>query len=236
MATLKYNTVKIEKLLNIFTIFLTAVLILSISLETFVGDSFFVSRETYSSIQFWICIYFLFDFLFLLFLAKNKKSFFKNYSIFILFSIPYNDLLNFFSIQTPQEIAYALKFVPVMRGGAALFLLTHLIVKNKITGLFISYIIIFLSIFYFQTLIFYIFEKGINHAVKDYYDVLWWAAMSVTTVGSTIIAQTAPGKIATTILAVVGMTTLPIFTVYITSVIQRISQSDSSSKIYNPKK
>lgn len=230
MAQLQYNNVKIEKSLNLFTILLTIVLILSISLETFVSDDFLISKKTYNHIQFWICIYFLFDFFILLYLAKDKKTFFKNYFILILFSIPYNDLLSFLSIQTPPEISYALKFIPIMRGGAALFFLTHLIVKNKITGLFISYIIVFFSIFYFQTLIFYIFEKEVNHSVKNYYDVLWWAAMSVTTVGSTIIAQTAPGKIATTILAVVGMTTLPIFTVYITSLIQRMNQSDITTK------
>ena len=53
--------------------------------------------------------------------------------------------------------------------------------------------------------------------------------MTTTTVGSTIIAQTALGKIATTTLAVVGMTTLPIFTVYITSLIQRFNQADKLS-------
>lgn len=218
----------VEKALNAVTIILTVVLIICISMETFEGD-LARGHSIYLTIQFWICGYFLLDFLILFLLAKNRRRFFWRYFIVIFLSIPYLYIFEYFSITFSHEVSYLLRFVPVLRGGAALVILTRIVVRNSITSLFISYIVIFFSLIYFQTLIFYIFEVGVNKQVKDYYDVLWWAAMMVTTVGSSIIAQTPIGKVSATSLAVIGMTTFPIFTVYITSVIQRMNQAAEKS-------
>lgn len=227
MTLIKHTPITAQKVLNVLTVLVTALLIVSISLETFMGSRIDQTQSTYDQIQFWICIYFLVDFVLLLFLSKDKKAFFTRYFIFILFSVPYATVLNNLAIPPSQELSYLLKFVPLLRGGAALFFLIGLAAKNRITSLFISYVFILFAVFYFQTLIFYIFERQVNHAVENYYDVLWWAAMTITTVGSTIIPLTAVGKVSTTILAVVGMTTLPIFTAYITSLIQRVIQKPS---------
>ncbi|MGO3889774.1 MAG: ion channel [Paenalcaligenes sp.] len=220
----------VEKALNVVTIILTIVLIICISLETFEGE-LSQGRSIYLTIQFWICGYFLLDFLVLFLLAKNRRRFFWRYFVVIFLSIPYLYIFEYFSIDFSHEVTYLLRFVPVLRGGAALVVLTRIVVRNSITSLFISYIVIFFSLIYSQTLIFYIFEVGVNKQVKDYYDVLWWAAMMVTTVGSDIIAQTPIGKVSATTLAVIGMTTFPIFTVYITSVIQRLNQADEKAPV-----
>ena len=54
-----------------------------------------------------------------------------------------------------------------------------------------------------------------------YGDALWWAFMDVTTVGSNIIAVTATGRVLSVLLAALGMMMFPIFTVYVTSLIQK---------------
>lgn len=56
--------------------------------------------------------------------------------------------------------------------------------------------------------------------VTRYTDALWWAFMDVTTVGSNIYAVTATGKILSVVLAALGMMMFPIFTVYVTSLLQ----------------
>lgn len=229
MSLIKNKHINTEKILNALTVFLTIFLVASISIQTFMGSDSGFNQQQHNKIEFWICIYFLFDFFILFCLSKDKKRFFLRYFSLIVFSIPYAYIFDVFSIRISTEMMYMLKFLPIFRGGVALLFLTQLVVRNRITSLFISYVFIFASVFYFQTLIFYIFEKGVNTDIHSYYDVLWWAAMTTTTVGSTIIAQTALGKIATTTLAVVGMTTLPIFTVYITSLIQRFNQADKLS-------
>lgn len=232
MSLIRKNHISIEKVLNTLTVLLTMLLVASISIDAFMrGDASF-DTQRHNKIELWICVYFLIDFFILFFISKNKKKFFSKYFLLILFSIPYSYIFNVFSIYSSNEMMYLLRFLPILRGGVALLFLTQLVVRNKITSLFISYVFIFSSVFYFQTLIFYIFEKGVNADVKTYYDVLWWAGMTFTTVGSTIIAKTALGKIATTTLAVVGMTTLPIFTVYITSLVQSFNQK-SVGKSYD---
>ena len=64
-------------------------------------------------------------------------------------------------------------------------------------------------------------EHDLNPMVKGYGDALWWALMDVTTVGSNIYAVTVAGKVMSVALAAVGMMMFPVFTVYITSLVQR---------------
>ena len=65
--------------------------------------------------------------------------------------------------------------------------------------------------------------------VTDYGDALWWAFMDVTTVGSNIVAMTTTGRVLSVLLAALGMMMFPIFTVYITNLIQ---QSNEKKKQY----
>lgn len=57
--------------------------------------------------------------------------------------------------------------------------------------------------------------------MTGYGDALWWAFMDVTTVGSNIIAVTVTGRVLSVLLAALGMMMFPIFTVYVTSLIQK---------------
>ena len=74
---------------------------------------------------------------------------------------------------------------------------------------------------YFSSLIFYVLELGVNTGVHNYGDALWWAFMDVTTVGSNIEAVTTTGRILSVVLAALGMMMFPIFTVYVTSIVQK---------------
>ena len=60
--------------------------------------------------------------------------------------------------------------------------------------------------------------------VNRYTDALWWAFMDVTTVGSNIYAVTATGKTLSVVLAALGMMMFPIFTVYVTHLVQQTSR------------
>ena len=78
-------------------------------------------------------------------------------------------------------------------------------------------------------LAFFVLEHRVNPLVNGYGDALWWAFMDVTTVGSNIIAQTVTGRVLSVLLAALGMMMFPIFTVYITNLIQ---QSNKRRKQY----
>lgn len=215
--------VEVARVLNFFAALGSLVLIASISLEAFSGQVF-TQDSVYAQVQLWICLYFLVDVVLLMLLGPRKMGFFFGHFLLILLSIPYLSLINYFSLTFSQEVEYLLKFLPILRGGVALIVLVRLVVSNKITGLFVAYLVCFFSIVYFQTLIFFVFENGVNPLVSNYYDALWWASLTVTTVGSNIVPVTALGKMSTALLATIGMTVFPIFTVYITSLVQRMNQ------------
>lgn len=220
-----------RKILYLFAIFASIVLIIDITLVDIPN----IQNNTLirnNNLQFWICIYFLLDLLSGFFLSDHRLEYFRRYLFLILVSIPYINVLNHFHLELSTQAFYLLKFLPIFRGVIALFLLVKLLISDRITGLFVSYLTLFFSIAYLQTLLFYLFEISVNPQVKTYGDVLWWASMTATTLGSNIIPVTTAGKISTAILAVAGITIFPIFTVYITTMIQNLSKkhTDESSK------
>ena len=114
-----------------------------------------------------------------------------------------------------------LRFIPLVRGGYAMAIVVGWLTYNRASGLFVSYLTMLLATVYFSSLAFYVMEHGTNPLVKSYGDALWWAFMDVTTVGSNIIAVTPTGRVLSVLLAALGMMMFPIFTVYVTSLVQR---------------
>ena len=98
--------------------------------------------------------------------------------------------------------------------------------KSKVTSLFISYSTMLFATVYFSSLLFFAIERDLNPGLNQYSDSLWWAFMNVTTVGSNIYAVTIVGKILSVLLAALGMMMFPIFTVYITSVFQKVNNKN----------
>jgi len=112
-------------------------------------------------------------------------------------------------------------FHPIVRGGYAMAIVVGWLTYNRASGLFVSYLTMLLATVYFSSLAFYVMEHGPNPLVKGYGDALWWAFMDVTTVGSNIIAVTPTGRVLSVLLAALGMMMFPIFTVYVTSLVER---------------
>ncbi len=105
-----------------------------------------------------------------------------------------------------------------------LILLMSLFLVISISILFTSYITMLMATVYFASLIFFVLEHKVNPMVTDYWSALWWAFMDVTTVGSNIYAVTPTGKILSVVLAALGMMMFPIFTVYVTSLVQQANK------------
>ncbi|MFV0626419.1 MAG: ion channel [Alphaproteobacteria bacterium] len=214
---------KAEYYSQILSVIASLILIVSISLDTF-SNTQSLNDDVYLKIQFWICIYFLVNIMFMWHISQEKHKFFLRWIFIFLLSIPYTSIFSVFELNLSDEALYLLRFIPLIRGGAALAILVFMMVKSNATGIFISYMVLLFSTIYFLSLIFYVFELSTNVRIETYSDVLWWASMTVTTVGSDILPVTAIGKISATLMAVVGMTFFPIFTVYITSVVQDMNK------------
>ncbi len=217
-----FDTIKqdVYNLLHVIVLILSLFLVVSISIDTF-NNVPFQTERSYLKTQLWICLFFLFVFFLELFFAPDRWKYFVSHFIFLLISIPYNNIIDYYNIPLAPETAYFVRFVPLLRGGYALAIIVGRFTKSKVTSLLISYVTMLLATVYFSSLLFFTLERFVNPAVMDYSDALWWAFMNVTTVGSNIYATTIAGRVLTVVLAAVGMMMFPIFTVYITSVFQK---------------
>jgi hypothetical protein len=155
----------------------------------------------------------------------------QTHLIFLIVSIPYLNIINYYGIEFSPEITYFLRFIPLARSGYALAIVVGWLSSNKASGLFVSYLTMLLATVYFSSLIFFVIEHKVNPQVVAYDDALWWAFMDVTTVGSNIYAVTPTGRILSVLLAALGMMMFPIFTVYVTSLVQNANKR--KNELYN---
>ena len=214
-----YSRKGIYGILHVLILCLSLFLIISISMDTFHNIPF-INQGSYLRIQFWICMFFLFDFLLEFFLAPDKWRYLSSHFVFLLVSIPYLNIIDYYHITFSPEVSYFLRFIPLLRGGYALAIVVGWLSGSKASGLFTSYITMLMATVYFASLIFFVLEHKVNPMVTDY----WSALMDVTTVGSNIYAVTPTGKILSVVLAALGMMMFPIFTVYVTSLVQQANK------------
>lgn len=205
-------------ILHVAIMLLSAWLIYIISVDTFKNVSFY-EEPRFQKQQFWICVVFLADFFIEFFLSHNKRHYLATHIIFFIVSIPYQAILYHFGWEMSKDVAYLVRYMPLIRGGYAMAIVVSWFTYNKATGLFFTYLITLFSTVYFASLTFYLFEFKVNPGVLNYKDALWWAAMDVTTVGSNIEAVTGVGRVLSVLLAALGMMMFPIFTVYVTNLI-----------------
>lgn len=206
--------------LHIIILLMSLFLVISISIDTFKGIPFY-AQSSYMEVQLWICLWFLFDFVLEFFLSKHKGRYLQTHFIFFLVAIPYQNIIAYYGWTFSPEVTYLLRFIPLLRGGYALAIVVGWLTYNRASSLFVSYLTMLLATVYFASLAFFVMEHKVNPLVNGYGDAIWWAFMDVTTVGSNIIAVTVTGRVLSVVLAALGMMMFPIFTVYITHLIQQ---------------
>lgn len=204
--------------MHLIMLTLSIFLIISISIDTFRGIEFYDAPK-FVRLQTWICAWFLLDFVVEMLFAKHRWRYLAGHFFFLLVSIPYLYIIYRLKIQLSPNVAYLVQYIPLIRGGYALAVVVGWFTYNKVTGIFVTYLVTLLAMVYFGSLVFFMFEMPTNPDVSVYSDALWWACMDTTTVGSNIYAITLEGRVVSVILAALGMMMFPIFTVYITSII-----------------
>lgn len=216
-------------LLHVIVLLLSIFLVVSISIDTFHNIAFW-KQPRFMRFQFWICIFFLLDFFLEFFLAEKKGRYLLTHIFFFIVSIPYLAIFHYFGWKFSPQITYIIQYIPLVRGGYAMAIVIGWFTYNRATGLFFTYLFTLVATVYFSSLVFFMFEHNVNNMVVDYYSALWWATMDVTTVGSNIEAVTPIGRILSVALAALGMMMFPIFTVYVTNIIQQHNQIGSEGE------
>ncbi len=217
----------IVKILHSLVLIAAVGLIVLISWDSFNNISFLASKQ-YMNIQFWICMFFIFDIIVEFFFAPRKWRYIATHLFFLLVSIPYLNIIAYYGIDLNPEMQYIIRFIPMIRAGYVLALVMGVLFSNKISGLFATYLGLLIATVYFASLMFYIEEHYVNPGVTTYWSALWWAFMDVTTVGCNINCITPTGKVLGVILSAEGLILFPVFTVYITNALSQRALRDKA--------
>lgn len=90
-----YEKRGIYGVLHVMILLLSLFLIVDISIDTF-NNIPFISQTSYLKTQFWICMFFIADFILEFFLSKDKIHYLQTHFLFLLVSIPYLNIINYF--------------------------------------------------------------------------------------------------------------------------------------------
>lgn len=210
----------IQQMLHTVVIVFAALLAAYICVES-LRDIEFWKDMAYMSFQFVVCVCFVIIFFVEMWAADSRWRFFRNNLFFLLVAIPYLNIVEFLHLKLLPDVIYLLGFMPLIRGGYAMYLVTRYVSSSRIIGMFWSYAIIMVLVMFFSAVLFFTRERGVNPDVHNFWSALWWASLELTTIGASINPVTPTGKVLAGILASMGMIMFPLFTVYMTDLVRR---------------
>lgn len=197
--------------INIIVFFLSLYVIVALVVDTFFPLSYEVSRLLHD-IDYVVCGIFFIDFLHRLFTAKNKWHYLRWGWIDLLSCIPMNIFLT-------GRLFRVFQLVRVIRAMRSINFVSHYFLQNKIKGAFTSAAILAFIVLVFSAIGILKFEKDAPHSnIKTAEDALWWAYVTITTVGyGDKFPTTAEGRIIAAVLMTVGVGLFGTFTAYVAS-------------------
>ena len=184
---------------------------------TLVIDAFSkLSPETIKllrDIDYGICVIFFADFLIRFFSAKNKWHYMQWGWIDLISSIPV------FELFLAARVFRIIQLLRVLRAFRSMRLLTKYYFSNKVKGAFTSVGIIAILMVIFSAIGILNVEKDAPHSnIKTAGDALWWAYVTITTVGyGDKYPVTPEGRIIAVALITVGVGLFGTFTAYVAS-------------------
>lgn len=196
-------------------------MIVWITRDTIDGISL-LSSPGYMRYQFGVCLFFLFDIMLETFGVPRRERWrwLRNHLLFILVSVPWLSLFGWWHLELSPTVAYLVKFIPMIRTGYVVALVTGALTANKAVSLLAVYVMWTAASVYFGSLMFFVEESPVNPQVDSWPTAMWWASVSMTTLGSSINAVTVTGRVLGIILSGEGLMLLPVFTVYVTNAVQ----------------
>lgn len=129
------------------------------------------------------------------------------------------------------RLVRAIRIVRMLRGVKALIPIIRRIGMSRTQNILISYVIILTIVMMYCSLAFYSFEKGVNPNVNEFFDAIWWAFISITSVGyGDIYPLTFEGRIIGIVLTLLGMGLFSLITAGLASSFLQASQRENMRK------
>lgn len=195
--------------LNIVIIILSIYILLALLIDTFFKIPSEISRLIYLTDNA-ICAVFLYDFILRFYRAKDKLVFMQWGWIDLLSSIPAIDL---FRIGRSVRL---IRLLRLLRAFKSTKQLVTYIFQKRAQGTFISVSIIAFLLIIFCSIAILQVEDSPNSNIKTAEDALWWAYVTITTVGyGDKFPVTTEGRIIAGILMTAGVGLFGTFTAYV---------------------
>ncbi len=213
----------LRRVLNLLTLLGSVVILVTLSHDIIYSRNYTLSNSLLH-LQLIVCLVFVADWLAGVTTAEKPARWAMRNLFWLLVSIPWLNILAFFGVgDITKQLYLVLKCLPLLRGLGGIYPALQSATRPKSTQIFLSYIYITLAITYLAALLFFSEEEGVNSAVNNFWIALWWSGLNVTTVGAPIFAKTLTGRVLTVILPALGMMLFPIFTIYLTNLVEKKS-------------
>ncbi|WP_137602422.1 ion transporter [Paucilactobacillus nenjiangensis] len=178
-------------------------------------DNLDIKQAPYSWIDWGILILFAIDYFVRLFLATNKRKFFRENIFDLLAIIPFDAFFSLFRLSRVMRVTHILRAMKLLR------LLRVIGLTGKMQKNFSKFFNAHGLIYIFYSSLAIVFFAAVLYAVAEnasLVDSLWWAIVTVTTVGyGDISPHTGVGRLAAILLMSLGIGFIGVLTSSITS-------------------
>jgi voltage-gated potassium channel len=210
--------------LNILVLVLSVYVLVALLLDTIFKLPTEVSKVL-DLVDNCICVFFLFEFSVRFYQADNKLKFMRWGWIDLVSSIPTFDFL---------RAGRALRLIRLLRVLRAFRSTKHLvnhIYKSKTQGAFTTVSVIAVLMVIFSAIAILQVEDAPNSNIKTAEDAIWWAYVTITTVGyGDIYPVTTEGRIIAAVLMTVGVGLFGTFTAFLASFFVADRQQELTKK------
>jgi len=197
--------------LDIVIVILSVYVLIALLIDSFFKLSSEVSELLYI-IDNLICVFFLYDFFYRFYQAPSKKEFIKWGWIDLISSIPSFEYLRY------GRLIRLFRLLRVLRAFRSVKFLTKHLFKNRTQGTFASVSLIAFLMIIFGSISILQVEVDVNSNIKSAEDAIWWAFVTITTVGyGDKYPVTTEGRIIAAFLMVTGVGLFGTFTGFIAS-------------------
>ncbi len=210
MSAQKNKTDRLDYL-NLVVLFLTIYVLIAMLIDTL----YVLPEETSKLLKYidnGICVVFFLDFCIRFYQAENKLQFMKWGWIDLLSSIPMIDALR------AGRLFRLIRLIRIIRAFKSTKNLLDHIFKSKVTGAFTSVSIIAVLLLIFCSIAILQVEKDPESNIKTAGDAIWWAYVTITTVGyGDKYPVTTEGRLIAMLLMTAGVGLFGTFTAYVAS-------------------
>ena len=214
-------------ILNIMVFILTIYVLGALVIDT-VFKLQYETEELLIYIDHAICAFFFFEFCYNLYHAKNKAKFMHWGWIDLLSSIP---LVGYLRV---GRLFRLIRLIRVIRAFKTTKHLVGHIFANKIQGTLTSVLVIAILLLIFSSIAILQVEHDPHSNIKTAGDALWWAYVTITTVGyGDRYPVTSEGRILAAVLMTAGVGLFGTFTAYISSLFVADRRQNNNNKEVN---